>query len=1320
MTSKRASSIGQVKLEQAKQLEHTMDSLDLLNVQQDAHPKSLLDDQPSYDKQQQYNHRTQDQNSQDLKQMSITDFFREGERQNDASLHDDECVVREAESDGGDSSDRASSQPEKADDDAVDEVGENGGDDDEAFVALCTDASSVLNYHDPIRRYHINKLYQPMNGQQDSDTPLADQDDEYLLYQELRFLESTAQELTDDRQRRMQLTKILEDDDGDDDIDHLNEDEHGEDPLDRIHLTTIIEAFESFTSSPLIESCQETDPLISQASCAICSSHEECDHDKPDSTRHGDLSPSSTDSGNGTSMNNLISNYASSVNQFNCEHDDLQLGQQQQHHNHLDHTNNQTPHYNLSFDTDNQSSTTIKHNQHDQYDNHISQQQQQPDDSSEISCFQQVSSTLMPVPKSVAASPTSLDNDENSQCKQQQNEQLDCTEASTRKSSSDDKHAKKRNFKQNADDEDADGDAVDASKASTKNRVKRRKINAKDDNIKSCRRSPNDNGVSSTMLGHNIHTSSDAKSIYKTNYCHQIHISKANPHEDCMDSLGEDEEGEATTSNLDHRQPHVNKYKRRTANARERIRMREINQAFEKLKKVVPIEMIQQATSGDESDQTSASSRRGGKSSTSGSESVKLTKITTLRLAKSYIEKLSEILSQHPPGNSDGSSEQNNQAIVQTQIDGAKKSTKNTSRRKRIRRNVDPKPSTVSSQVKLVGIPVAKQTDRDLQQAHKDKEILPDVRVARPEMSVVLNQGGQTQPIIITNTMNGGQRANTFIPIQAHQQHQPQHQQQQQQQQYTFARCNQQPLTISTNINNGHDRTFVTPVAVAILGIPAGANNQRLNEPQALQLVGIQSSPQQMQFQQQVHRQQQQHTIQTNNPTYNLISPQSQPVTFTLDDINGLSVLRLANQPAIGAQQATAIQLQQTRAIVQQQQPQFITTTTTGYNYTAYQPMQFSQVQPSANMTTLRQVNSQQPAAFRFNQAAIINNSPTTKAICNESSEDRNNIVSAGNNNLVTATCRQQPVTATTITTGTNNSDCRSFGLSPNTIAQNLNSNINNLVQATQINIQQSNPSHIANNGHLVALPAGTHLVQAQTVGSSLNGGSQTQTQTNLIYINSANQNNNGESTTTGPRHQHQILDQAASHSVPTGASKDVQCQMQPISSNGSFEQVKFVAQCSQQVRDKSSNEANIRQLVASLTTSIEPNGTSNTCDRVSGDAKEQQFHQQHQAKRTYRFHNYDGNMITNHLYNTNHDKQPQNQQPTNKKGHQNPQANNQRSRQNSLSSTCSTTSSSSSSLIASCSASPSIAVLPTSKSPPDRATGDAAAPILIDATGGD
>lgn len=81
--------------------------------------------------------------------------------------------------------------------------------------------------------------------------------------------------------------------------------------------------------------------------------------------------------------------------------------------------------------------------------------------------------------------------------------------------------------------------------------------------------------------------------------------------------------------------PPLSKYRRKTANARERNRMREINQAFEALRRVVP---HMQTPSNNNNE--------------------KLTKITTLRLAMKYINALSAALDSSAPESdcSDGES----------------------------------------------------------------------------------------------------------------------------------------------------------------------------------------------------------------------------------------------------------------------------------------------------------------------------------------------------------------------------------------------------------------------------------------------------------------------------------------------------------------------------------------------------------------------------------------------------------------------------------------------------------------------------------------
>lgn len=87
-----------------------------------------------------------------------------------------------------------------------------------------------------------------------------------------------------------------------------------------------------------------------------------------------------------------------------------------------------------------------------------------------------------------------------------------------------------------------------------------------------------------------------------------------------------DSETEKTKPNKSHRTKQkpapLSKYRRKTANARERNRMREINMAFETLRNVIPHMPNTQIPGANE----------------------KLTKITTLRLAMKYISTLSAAL----------------------------------------------------------------------------------------------------------------------------------------------------------------------------------------------------------------------------------------------------------------------------------------------------------------------------------------------------------------------------------------------------------------------------------------------------------------------------------------------------------------------------------------------------------------------------------------------------------------------------------------------------------------------------------------------------
>lgn len=84
--------------------------------------------------------------------------------------------------------------------------------------------------------------------------------------------------------------------------------------------------------------------------------------------------------------------------------------------------------------------------------------------------------------------------------------------------------------------------------------------------------------------------------------------------------------GRVTKEKKKPKAPPLSKYRRKTANARERTRMREINTAFENLRSCVP-----SAISCGAPDNQPANE--------------KLTKITTLRLAMKYIRTLNEVLS---------------------------------------------------------------------------------------------------------------------------------------------------------------------------------------------------------------------------------------------------------------------------------------------------------------------------------------------------------------------------------------------------------------------------------------------------------------------------------------------------------------------------------------------------------------------------------------------------------------------------------------------------------------------------------------------------
>lgn len=122
-------------------------------------------------------------------------------------------------------------------------------------------------------------------------------------------------------------------------------------------------------------------------------------------------------------------------------------------------------------------------------------------------------------------------------------------------------------------------------------------------------------------------------------------------------------EGTSGTTRPKQKPPPLSKYRRKTANARERDRMREINAAFETLRRAVP----HISTSAHQNQHDS-----------NGSE--KLTKITTLRLAMKYIAALSQALQQSqmsqvrvpilPPPSSISSSSSSSSGSLQLLSDG--------------------------------------------------------------------------------------------------------------------------------------------------------------------------------------------------------------------------------------------------------------------------------------------------------------------------------------------------------------------------------------------------------------------------------------------------------------------------------------------------------------------------------------------------------------------------------------------------------------------------------------------------------------------------
>ena len=1064
---------------------------------------------------------------------------------------------------------------------------EEEDDDEEAFIAFCTDSSSVLNSNNSIRHCYVNKLYQPIGSTQQNNFQVGagEDDDELLLYEELRYIQETSGKsqlvggkrtpsttTTSCRKNKKssgsQLTKILEDDDGDDDEE--DEDHH----LDHLQLTNIIESFDEL-SSPL-----RLDEELLGAGAGNCNGQEATNTcNKPDSTgcQNEVFSPTSSYSSGRLSSLAAFTPPQTHLNNQNCNNllqfcdgaaeTKQQDGQEEQYCGDSTTTSAQ-----LVNNATLCRSQQLRHEDEDENNFHFGcdsqfQTTSEQNKTSELSfqtCFggwtqPQAEQPISQTDEAVGA----------------KNEQQLGGQNSV--------HLTK------------------GTKSKTTPPTKKRKVAPTTTTSDAAQQKPQ--------------FSSEQEDSLQTQ-CNLFGSARQLAEEDSLGASGDDccssqSSQQPTTSNQ-------GKSRRRVANARERIRMREINLAFVKLKEKLPRDWVRQnLASCDEetSDSANTCKRRadGEKPSQqqAAADSVKLTKIAALRLAKSYIEALSEVLKQSPTC----------RQAVEYQVEEKELTSQTVSPNQKRTRTLSPKKknsATRNRQSPVKGISINKQrleaNEEENEKANGQQQIVFANAAGQQQEQVNRLQSCQQQQAIILQTTGQtpigleGQTATTFLALPQQHQFQPEQQRQQQQQpQFQFA--GQQPIVISQPIQRGaQERTFVTPVAVAILGISTNGQVQSANgaAQNQLQFIGIQ----QQQQQQQVVATSTKATYQPYNLQLSASANQSQPVTLTFDDLNGLSVLRLAPDGSQQQQHFVQQQVATTRILTTQQQQQ-----PTDFNY-AYQQIRISQPASGAGQQLLRTVGQtvqaatvcQQPQhSLQFtnqqNNSTNINNNNNlnngTNMICNGPTESPPHLFGANGNNQ------------TRLATFTGNkSDCTgNYGISATAPQQLPELHKVRLVSSESCNGSgggMGQPVQVEVSA-TTATTCNSPLQQRQPSQKKAAGNVQKASNAKFVTLNF-----NSTSLQKTNQQQHQT----------SGAQRH---ENNCISSGNNL----------------SSNEANISQLVASLATSLNPN--NRTPSNSGGAQKATHFElnlqqnnsdaQQQQPKKTYRFHNYDGSSITSQLY---------------------------------------------------------------------------------------